>query len=62
MPERLLFWRYKFLGQRAVVLGDWKYFRINGRELLFDHAADPIERANLRSALFSSSGSRLLLD
>lgn len=49
LPERPLFWRYKFLTQRAVRLGDWKYLRIAGNEFLFNLVIDPMERANLKS-------------
>lgn len=48
--ERTLFWRYKAYDQKAVREGDWKYLSINGREFLFDLAADPMERANRRRA------------
>lgn len=49
LPQRPLFWRYKYLGQRAVRLDDWKYLRINSNEFLFNLADDPLERANLKS-------------
>lgn len=49
LPQRPLFWRYKYLGQRAVRLGDWKYLQINSNEFLFNLADDPLERANLKS-------------
>ena len=49
LPERALFWRYKFQMQRAVRLGNWKYLRIADNEFLFDVEADPMERANLKS-------------
>tara|TARA_A100001391_G_scaffold119260_1_gene81184 strand:+ start:32118 stop:33557 length:1440 start_codon:yes stop_codon:yes gene_type:complete len=48
IADRTLFWRYKNLDQRAVRDGNWKYLRIAGNEFLFDIAADPMERANLK--------------
>ena len=48
LPERTLYWRYKYMAQRACRRGDWKYLRINGNEFLFDVARDPLERANLK--------------
>src|SRR5260370_835667 len=45
---RLLFWRYKFNGQRAVREGDMKLLRIAGNTFLFDVVKDPLERANLK--------------
>lgn len=48
LPERPLFWRFKFLEQQAVRTGDWKYLKISGNDFLFDLAADPMERANLK--------------
>ena len=44
---RTLFWRYKSNAQRAVRSGDWKYFKINDNEFLFNLANDVRERANL---------------
>ena len=49
LPERTLYWRYKHLAQRACRRGDWKYLKIAGNEFLFDIAADPLERANLKA-------------
>lgn len=49
LPERALFWRYKYLAQRAVRKGDWKYLRIADHHFLFNLADDPMERANLKS-------------
>ncbi|MFT3756697.1 MAG: sulfatase-like hydrolase/transferase [Pseudoxanthomonas sp.] len=46
--ERTLFWRYKAHDQAAVRHGNWKYLRIGGKELLFDVARDPRERAQLQ--------------
>lgn len=51
LPERSLFWRYKNHAQRAVRRGNLKYLKIAGNEFLFDVAADPLERANLRGRL-----------
>ena len=48
--ERALYWRYKANDQAAVRDGNWKYLRLGGREHLFDLAADPRERAELRDA------------
>jgi arylsulfatase A-like enzyme len=46
--ERRLFWRYKALWQRAARIGDWKYLKILDSTFLFNVAADPLERANLK--------------
>ncbi|HET7084784.1 MAG TPA: sulfatase-like hydrolase/transferase [Rhizomicrobium sp.] len=46
---RKLFWRYKANHQRAARDGDWKILKINGNSFLFDVAADPMERANLKN-------------
>jgi arylsulfatase A-like enzyme len=45
---RRLFWRYKANAQQAVRDGDLKYLKINENTFLFDLAADPMERANLK--------------
>jgi len=45
---RKLFWRYKANHQRAARDGDWKILKINDNAFLFDVAADPMERANLK--------------
>jgi len=47
---RTLYWRYKGNDQAAVRDGKWKYLKLGGREHLFDIAADPRERAELREA------------
>ena len=47
--ERTLFWRFRHMNQRACRHGNWKYLSINGQEFLFDIAADPLERANLKN-------------
>jgi len=47
VPRRL-YWRYHYNSQRAVRDGDMKYLRIAGNEFLFNVAADPLERANLK--------------
>ncbi|WP_295531477.1 sulfatase-like hydrolase/transferase [Novosphingobium sp. Chol11] len=47
-PERTLFWRYKNHGQQAARKGRWKYLKIEDNTFLFDVAADPMERANLK--------------
>ncbi|MER7719158.1 sulfatase-like hydrolase/transferase [Streptomyces flaveolus] len=45
-PERDLFWRVR--GNRALRRGDWKYYRdADGRDHLFDLAADAREQADL---------------
>jgi arylsulfatase A-like enzyme len=49
LSERTLYWRYKHLAQRACRRGDWKYLKIADNEFLFDVAADPLERANLKA-------------
>jgi arylsulfatase A-like enzyme len=46
---RKLFWRYKFNAQRAVRDGDLKWLKINENTFLFNVAADPLERANLKN-------------
>ena len=46
--DRDLFWR--FWNQAAIRRGDWKYIRLSdGREMLFDLASSPQEKANLIS-------------
>ena len=45
---RKLFWRYRSNAQRAVRDGDMKWLKINDNTFLFDVAADPLERANLK--------------
>lgn len=45
---RTLFWRYKGNNQRAVREGNLKYLKIRQNTYLFDVAADPLERANLK--------------
>ena len=45
---RTLFWRYKANYQRAARSGDWKILKVAENTFLFDVAADPMERANLR--------------
>ncbi|WP_420870299.1 sulfatase [Methylobacterium crusticola] len=46
---RTFFWRYRANGQAAMRDGDLKYLRIRDNTFLFDVAADPLERANLRA-------------
>lgn len=46
--ERMLFWRYKWLDQKACRQGNWKYLRIAGNSFLFDIEKDPLEKANLK--------------
>ncbi len=48
VQSRTLFWRYKSLWQRAIRSGDWKMLKILDNTFLFDVAADPMERANLK--------------
>ena len=45
---RKLFWRYRFRAQRAMRYGSMKWLEIDGNRFLFDLAADPLERANLK--------------
>jgi arylsulfatase A-like enzyme len=45
---RKLYWRFKNSEQAAVRDGVWKYLKLGGYEYLFDVAADPRERANLK--------------
>ncbi len=49
LPERRLFWRYKFNTQSAIRQGKWKYLKIRNNSFLFDLDADPMERANLKT-------------
>jgi len=46
---RTLYWRHKANDQSAMRQGDLKYLSLGGHEYLFDLAADPRERANLKS-------------
>ena len=46
--SRQLFWRYKANAQAAMRDGDLKYLKILENTFLFDVAADPMERANLK--------------
>jgi arylsulfatase A-like enzyme len=46
---RKLFWRYKRNAQRAMRDGDMKYLKIADNTFLFNVAADPLERANLKN-------------
>ncbi len=45
---RKLYWRYKANAQRAMRDGDLKFLKIRDNTFLFDVAADPLERANLK--------------
>ena len=47
ITERPLFWRMKHNEQRAMLLGRWKYLKVNEHEYLFDVRGDERERANL---------------
>ena len=49
--SRKLFWRYKYNAQRAFRDGDLKWLKINDNTFLFNVAADPLERANLKDRL-----------
>lgn len=49
--HRTLFWRYQHMLQEACRDGDLKYLRIDGHDFLFDLAADPRERANLKDRM-----------
>ncbi|MDE2396497.1 MAG: sulfatase-like hydrolase/transferase [Burkholderiales bacterium] len=44
--ERVMAWRMKHRGQRALRDGRWKYLRVDGNDYLFDIEADERERAN----------------
>jgi arylsulfatase A-like enzyme len=46
--SRKLFWRYRFHAQRAMRDGDMKWLKIEDNTFLFNVAADPLERANLK--------------
>ena len=48
---RKLFWRFKANSQRAIRDGDMKWLQIDGNTFLFNVAADPLERANLKNRL-----------
>ena len=48
LRHRKLFWRFAQRSQAAVRDGDWKYLKIDNEEQLFNIAADPRERVNLR--------------
>lgn len=45
--ERTIFWRFENGDQAAVRQGDWKYFRADGQEWLFDVEKGPHERNQL---------------
>jgi arylsulfatase A-like enzyme len=45
---RKLYWRYKSRNQRALRDGDMKFLKIDENTFLFNVAADPMERANLK--------------
>jgi arylsulfatase A-like enzyme len=45
---RTLYWRYKANAQRAIRDGDFKFLKILDNTFLFNVAADPMERANLK--------------
>jgi arylsulfatase A-like enzyme len=45
--ERVMHWRMKHRGQRALRSGPWKYLRVDGCDYLFDLSQDERERANL---------------
>lgn len=49
LPERALFWRYKFNSQEACRLGNWKYLKMRDNTFLFNVVDDPLERANLKN-------------
>jgi arylsulfatase A-like enzyme len=46
--ERTLYWRFKASEQAAVRRGAWKYLKLKQVEHLFNVAADPRERADLK--------------
>ena len=48
---RKLFWRYKANAQRAIREGDMKWLKIGNNDFLFNVAADPLERANLKNRM-----------
>ncbi len=49
LAERALFWRFANHNQKAVRLGDHKYYCANDNSFLFNVAADPMERGNLKA-------------
>jgi len=46
--SRTLYWRMKAAGQAAVREGNWKFLRMGNKEMLFNIAKDPRERAQLQ--------------
>ncbi|WP_317928498.1 sulfatase [Halioxenophilus sp. WMMB6] len=46
--ERTLFWRFNAGDQAALRQGDWKFFRADGKEWLFNLRENPRERAQLK--------------
>lgn len=46
-PDRNLYWRMTYKGQRAVLQESWKYLKVDDNEYLFDLSKDERERANL---------------
>lgn len=44
--SRSLFWRFQGHRQRAARIGNWKYYRLEDDEFLFDLSEDTMERAN----------------
>jgi arylsulfatase A-like enzyme len=48
VQERTLYWRHKRGAQAAVRQGDWKYYRRDDNEWLFNVSKNPHERAQLR--------------
>src|SRR5690606_16466451 len=48
LAERTLFWRFSHHDQRAARRGRFKFLQIGGNSFLFDVAADPMERGNLK--------------
>jgi arylsulfatase A-like enzyme len=47
---RSLFWRFQGHRQRAMRAGNWKYYRLEDDEFLFDLSQDTLERANKAAA------------
>ncbi|MFV0643949.1 MAG: sulfatase-like hydrolase/transferase [Sphingomonadaceae bacterium] len=47
---RALFWKFQGHVQRAVRAGNWKFYRLEENEFLYDLSVDTLERANRASA------------
>jgi len=50
LRNRPLFWRFQGHRQRAVRVGQWKYFKLEDNEFLYDLSVDSLEKANRAAA------------